>query len=193
MLNGGGESGILTQGTHKRTTVFECGERRVRSVLKHLIWFGLSPASVAVDVRDLERAEVSEGHWNPGFCAVQRRSGGRPLLPRLDSAVGSVLARIAAFLPHGPPTSSPSNGRSPTGCSTSRPWTAPGPTEPPRLRGRASAAGARMRWRKSPGSSRTSYKAAPRAWPTPRCNSTKSRRSGTKHVSHLVADISLAR
>jgi hypothetical protein len=78
----------------------------------------------AVDVRDLERAEVSKGHWNPGFCAVQRRSGGRPLLPRLDSAVGSVLARIAAFLPHGPPTSSPSNGRSPTGCSTSRPWTA---------------------------------------------------------------------
>ena len=44
MLNGGGESGILTLGTRKRTTVFECGERRVRSVLKHLIWFGLSPA-----------------------------------------------------------------------------------------------------------------------------------------------------
>ncbi len=31
-------------GTLTRTTVFECGERRVRSVLKHLIWFELSPA-----------------------------------------------------------------------------------------------------------------------------------------------------
>ncbi len=43
-LSRGGESGIRTHGTRKRTTVFECGERRVRSVLKHLIWFGLSPA-----------------------------------------------------------------------------------------------------------------------------------------------------
>ncbi len=33
----GRESGIRTHGTRKRTTVFECGERRVRSVLKHLI------------------------------------------------------------------------------------------------------------------------------------------------------------
>ncbi len=43
-LSRGGGSGIRTHGTRKRTTVFECGERRVRSVLKHLIWFELSLA-----------------------------------------------------------------------------------------------------------------------------------------------------
>ncbi len=43
-LSRGGGGGIRTHGTLTRTTVFECGERRVRSVLKHLIWFELSPA-----------------------------------------------------------------------------------------------------------------------------------------------------
>ncbi len=79
MLNGGGGGGIRTHGTLTRTTVFECGERRVRSVLKHLIWFGLSPAPVITE--QSLRCGVLPSNVKSAANSAQRVSAGtRPRL-----------------------------------------------------------------------------------------------------------------
>ncbi len=78
-LSRGGGGGIRTHGTLTRTTVFECGECRVRSVLKHLIWFGLSPAPVITE--HSLRCGVLPSNVKSAANSAQRVSAGtRPRL-----------------------------------------------------------------------------------------------------------------